>query len=311
MNSQLRLSHDLCQQIALQAGSSFYYTFCLLPKPQYRAMCALYAFMRRTDDLSDDPPTPSGSAEQTLRDQQLALEKWHSEFDLAIRQQKANHGIWPALLETVEQFQIEPEWLEATIQAASQDLTPRQFPTWESLSDYCYQVAGVVGLCCIRIWGSRDPASDQLAIVNGEAFQLTNIIRDVLIDAQMGRNYVPLSEWETHQLNWDQLLTGEVPLSDYEPMINALIARNRMLYKQSANLASLLSSPGRMVFEAMRNTYQCQLELIDRQSPRLSFTPPRVSRRQKIWYLFKAYLQQHGNPQRWKIFRPQPASDFS
>ncbi len=183
--TSLDASYQYSRRIARQRAKNFYYAFLLLEKPQRNAMCALYAFMRYCDDLSDD--VAGSTTPQTM-------EKWRADMASALNGKFNDHPVWPAFHDTVVRYRIPHEYFHHMIDGVSSDLVPRKIETFDELYRYCYQVASVVGLCIVHIFGFKDPQALVLAEKCGVAFQLTNIIRDVHEDFELGRRYIPLED---------------------------------------------------------------------------------------------------------------------
>ncbi|MBV9676555.1 MAG: phytoene/squalene synthase family protein, partial [Acidobacteriaceae bacterium] len=181
-------SYRYCRQIARKRAKNFYYSFLLLEKPQRDAMCAIYAFMRQCDDLSDDP----ADSDQTKVGQSIAL--WRLQLERALRGEFDSHPLWPAFHDTVQRYQIPHRFFQEMIDGITSDLEPRQVQTYDELYRYCYQVASVVGLTIIHIFGFQSVRALLLAEKCGIAFQLTNILRDVREDAGLGRVYLPAED---------------------------------------------------------------------------------------------------------------------
>ena len=128
-----------------------------------------------------------------------------------------------ALADSQKRFNIPLELLEKLVQGTAMDVpgarSPQpggaapqlQYETFDQLYDYCYHVASVVGLICIRIFGYRDPRAEKLAEQTGVAFQLTNIIRDVKEDAELGRVYLPREDFARFGLDVHALTNGSAP----------------------------------------------------------------------------------------------------
>ncbi len=186
-NSGVAGSYSQCHQIARAARSNFYYAFYLLPKPKRDSLAALYAFMRLVDDVAD--------LGEDLQAAQQGLAKWRAAFDEAVtgRSQffdgtaakpleKPLYGereVLPALVDTMRRYNMPARYLHDLISGAEMDLTVKSYPTFDRLREYCYRVAGTVGLTCTHVFGYCDPRALDLAEKLGLAFQLTNIIRDV------------------------------------------------------------------------------------------------------------------------------------
>ncbi len=186
--NELQASYDFCVDLSRREARNFYYSFLVLPGERRRSMCALYAFLRRTDDLADAPGPVEPKAP--------AIEAWRRDLDKAL---VGNFNTWPGLLalaDSVRKHEIPLQYLHEVIDGVEMDLVPRSFATFEDLTVYCYRVASVVGLSCLHIWGYRSDGgkAEALAESCGVALQLTNIIRDVREDALQGRVYLPMDD---------------------------------------------------------------------------------------------------------------------
>src|SRR6266851_6594836 len=176
-------SYAFCRRVARTRAKNFYYSFVLLPGEQRNAMCAIYAFMRYCDDLSDEP---GASLEP--------LERWRCALVDALAGKFDAYPAWPAFYHTVERYRIPNAYFFQVIEGVKSDLEPRQLATFDELYRYCYQVASVVGLTTIHVLGFDSPEALPLAEKCGVAFQLTNILRDIGEDAARGRIYLPAED---------------------------------------------------------------------------------------------------------------------
>jgi phytoene synthase len=200
--SQLAVAYSVCRSITRTAAKNFYYAFLVLPRPKRQALCAVYAFMRRCDDIADDETLP-------LYDRRQKLAAWLDAFHRAQSGHPSDEPVLMALTDAQRRFNIRVGLLDQLAYGTAMDVegdaiateisggssAPQtlhvQYRTFDDLYQYCYRVASVVGLVCIHVFGYRDPAAEPLAERLGLAFQLTNIIRDVKEDASMGRVYLP------------------------------------------------------------------------------------------------------------------------
>ncbi len=176
-------SYQHCRNLARTAARNFYYGFALLPNAKRDALCALYAFMRCADDISD--------SNAAVTDKKEGLKAWRNTLDRALAGEFGTNPILPAFHDTMRRFNIPPAYLHDLMRGAEMDLEIDRYPTFEQLREYCYCVAGTVGLCCVHVFGFKDPSALELAPKLGIAFQLTNILRDVREDYAMGRVYLP------------------------------------------------------------------------------------------------------------------------
>jgi phytoene synthase len=174
-----------CEARAAASGSSFYYSFRLLPREKRRAITAFYAYCREVDDIVDECKDPHVA--------QAKLAWWRNEL-AQLYAGTPSHPVTQALAQHVTRFSIAQEHLEAILDGMEMDLTQTRYPDYKDLRLYCHRVAGVVGEVAAGIFGYRERATLKYAALLGLAFQLTNIIRDVGEDARRNRIYLPLDE---------------------------------------------------------------------------------------------------------------------
>jgi phytoene synthase len=192
---QIAAAYLYCREIARREARNFYWAFRVLPRHKSDAMCAVYAFMRRADDIADDE---SKSIETRRTEMATFLHYWRSTRQNLSRGASSHNPVFLALADTQRRFNIPDSLLEELVAGTTMDLelradaAPQTYATFEDLYRYCYLVASVVGLVCIRIFGYTDPRAEQFAEETGVAFQLTNILRDVKEDVERGRVYLPL-----------------------------------------------------------------------------------------------------------------------
>ncbi|HYO83604.1 MAG TPA: phytoene/squalene synthase family protein [Bryobacteraceae bacterium] len=237
--TRLEASYAYCEQVARSRAKNFYYSFVLLSKQQRLAMCAIYAFMRRCDDLSDgvDSATPA------------VMNQWRRELDNALTGNYGDHPGWPAFHDTVERYRIPTQYFHEMIDGVSSDLQPRDIETFDELYRYCYQVASVVGLTVVHVFGFESPRALELAEKCGIAFQLTNIIRDVREDQEMGRSYLPREDRERYP--------------DLRELLAFEAARARSYYEASAPLVKLVHPRSRASLWALIEIYRRLLRRIE------------------------------------------------
>ncbi len=251
MNTTLTESYAYCRRVARSRARNFYYSFVLLSRDQKNAMCAMYAFMRFCDDLSDED---GGS--------KAAIDRWRAELDEALAGRFSASPVWPAFHDAVLRYSIPHEYFHQMIAGVSSDLELREMRTFDDLYRYCYQVAGVVGLTTIHIFGFDSPHALELAETCGVAFQLTNILRDVREDAEKGRMYLPAEDLERFGVNAERLAHDErfVRLMQFEA------ARARRYYDESAPLLDLVRPRSRASLWALVQIYSRLLERIERSN---------------------------------------------
>ena len=256
--NELRASYDFCSGVSRREARNFYYSFLVLPADRRRSMCALYAFLRRTDDLAD-APGPVGPKAKALADWRLAL-------DDALASRSEGWPGWLALVDTVRAHEIPSRHLHDVIDGVEMDLSPRPFATFDDLSAYCYRVASVVGLSCLHIWGYRSNGgrAEALAEACGIALQLTNIIRDVREDALNGRVYLPRDELRRFGVDPAELAAPR-PTGRVRALLAYQGARAASYYRKAEPLASLVDPVGRPVLAAIVGIYRALLDEIVRR----------------------------------------------
>lgn len=171
-----------CTALTKRSGSNFYYSFLFLPRLRRDAMYTVYAFCREVDSAVDDAPVGTNPAE--------SLARWRDELAAAYNG-TPTQPVTISLAEHAKQLDIPRSYFEELIAGVEMDLTIRRYPTFEDLYPYCYRVASVVGLICLKVFGTRSPLATDYAVNLGLAFQLTNILRDLGTDAAQGRIYLP------------------------------------------------------------------------------------------------------------------------
>lgn len=251
----LSASFIYCRQVVRRSASSFYPAFWLLPRNQRQAMCALYTFLRITDDLSDSLEAIARKREQ--------LHAWRWQLRRALAGEYS-HPLHAALHHTVTTFGIPTEYLEEAINGVEMDLEIARYQTFDELYRYCYRVASVVGLSCIRIWGCSDARAKEYAEAAGIAFQLTNILRDLAEDAARDRLYLPLADLARFGYSETQLLRGE-RTEAFRSLMRFEVERARTYYLIARSLTQFLDAPGQAVFCLMMNTYRALLEKLEQR----------------------------------------------
>jgi phytoene synthase len=200
LTPELSASYRASEAVARSRARNFYFSFVVLPAWKRRAFCAMYAFMRQCDDISDGP----GSIEE----KKVRLEGWRKRMDAAIRGETAGGMIWPAFHDAVQRFSIPQEYFHWIIDGAEMDLGIDRYRTFDDLYQYCFRVASAVGLVCLHIYGFSAKEAEKHAEHCGIALQLTNIIRDVKEDASFGRIYLPLEDLDRFGYRPEELFAG-------------------------------------------------------------------------------------------------------
>lgn len=255
MSTDLERSYQHCRQVARERARNFYYGFRLLPKPRRDAFCAVYAFMRYSDDVADSAATVSEKAAR--------LREWRAALDRALEGEYGESLLFPALDDAARRYQIPAEYLRELIAGTEMDLSIRSYRTFDDLYQYCYRVASVVGLCSLHMMGFQNPKAKSLAERCGIAFQLTNILRDLREDAAAGRVYLPLEDFERFSYSPQQLAAG-VENQAFRELMRHEIRRARAYYAEAAPLIDMVEPESRAALWTLISIYQGVLAVIER-----------------------------------------------
>jgi squalene synthase HpnC/squalene synthase HpnD len=289
-------SYERCHNIARAAHSNFYYAFYLLPKAKRNALAALYAFNRLVDDVADEG--------RDLAAKQRGLARWRAELDQAVTgvdqcfdgnaamfladaAPSSSLAVLPALADTLERYKIPTRYLHDLISGAEMDLTIHSYATFERLKEYCYRVAGTVGLMCTHVFGFRDSRAIDLAEKLGLAFQLTNIIRDVHEDQAAGRVYLPQEDLARYGVTPEDFARGEATLGVRE-LLRFAADRAWENYQAGAALLNLIDADSRAALWLLVHTYSALLARIEAVDFAVFGERVRLSKAEKMLFIAKA-----------------------
>jgi phytoene synthase len=267
----LARAYAACRSIAKREAKNFYYAFVALPLERRNAICAIYAFMRRADDLADDETLPR-------EERRRLLDAWLAAWRQAAAGEVTGDPVFLAVRDATQRFKIPFELLDELVAGVIMDLdhanpnhvpggAPGTYATFADLYRYCYLVASVVGLVCIRIFGYRDPRAEKLAEETGIAFQLTNILRDVAEDAARNRVYLPLDELTVHGVSLEILLhraPAAPPTVSECSLLEAIAKRAEDYYRSARELLPLIEPESRPALWVLVAIYHSLLKRIER-----------------------------------------------
>ncbi len=299
---ELTAAYAHCTAIAKREAKNFYYGFLALPPHKRNAMCAVYAFMRRADDIADDEGL---TLEQRRAEMARWVESWHGE----VEEVPQDTPVFLAVRDVQRSFGVSGDLLEQLVHGTAMDLdsnppagvhriiagnrTVEQYETLESLERYCYFVASVVGLVTIRIFGCKDPRGDGYAVQLGLAFQLTNILRDVKEDAERGRIYLPAHVLEKHGVTSCDVLAASAAGRASPEMRAALAevaAHAEQKYKAREQLIPLLAPDSRPAMRVLVRIYHLLLRRIVAKQYEVFGHRVRVSTPRKLLVLARDLL---------------------
>lgn len=298
--AQLTMAYSVCRGITRTNAKNFYYAFLVLPKHKRQALCAVYAFMRRCDDIADDPTL-------SLEERRFKLSTWLAALHRVQQGEPSDDPILLALTDAQRRYTIpaglldelatgtamdveeEGSQTEAAASSAASSLTV-QYKTFDDLKVYCHRVASVVGLVCIHIFGYRDPAAEPLAEQCGLAFQLTNIIRDVKEDAAMGRVYLPEEDLAKFGLSAADLLSAP-DAARLRPLLALEADRAREFYQAGEQLIPYISEDSQPALWVLVNIYRKLLEKIAARQYDVFSGKVTLTVSEKLRVLGKGFLQ--------------------
>jgi phytoene synthase len=291
--SQLHMAYSVCRGITRSRAKNFYYGFLVLPKRKRQALCAVYAFMRRCDDIADDPSLSAS-------DRRQKLDAWVEAFHSALAGLPTDDPILLALTDAQRRFAISVGLLDQLAFGTAMDTEenpdhgtpsrPIQYGSFQELERYCYNVASVVGLVCIRIFGYNDPAAEPLAEKCGLAFQLTNIIRDVKEDAGVGRVYLPEEDLAHFGVSSTELSNAPDP-ARIRPLLELEAQRAFENYRAAEELIPLIQEDSQPALWVLVTIYRSLLEKIVRLNYDVFTRKVSLSTREKLTILGKGFLQ--------------------
>jgi 15-cis-phytoene synthase len=294
---QLVMAYSVCKGITRTSAKNFYYAFLVLPRRKRQALCAVYAFMRRCDDIADDPTL-------ALPDRRQKLDTWLDALHRAQQGEPTDDAILLALTDAQRRFAIPAGLLDELAHGTAMDVEQEensaqttsapgltiQYRTFQDLRLYCYRVASVVGLVCIHIFEYRDPAAEPLAERCGLAFQLTNIIRDVKEDASMGRVYLPEEDLAKFQISGSELLTTPDP-ARFRPVLALEADRAREFYSSGDALIPYVAEDSQPALWVLVTIYRSLLEKIAEKQYDVFSAKISLSTSEKLRILAKGFLK--------------------
>src|ERR1039458_4717370 len=281
MSVSLEESYALCGRIARKTGKNFYYSFLVMPREKRAAQCAIYAFMRRSDDIADGAANPAVALE--------GLHQWRSQVAAALNGDAAGDPILPALADTVRRYRIPQHYFHELLDGTEMDQTTMRYATFDDLYKYCYRVASAVGLVVLPVFGFKDETALVPAEACGIAFQLTNILRDVKEDAQMGRVYLPLEDLRRFGVSEDDILNARATPQFLE-MMKFEAARAHEYYEKAQPLLSLIDADSRGTLAVMVAIYGGILRKIEESNFAVFERRIRLGTTEKLWIVGKNWM---------------------
>ena len=289
-SNELACAYAACRTIAKREAKNFYYAFIALPIERRNAICAIYAFMRQADDLADDESLPRD-------ERRIKLNAWLAAWRQAAAGGATADPVFLAVRDATQRFAIPLKLLDELVDGVAMDLDragesahssneapcpvlstpfveragsseapPDTYATFADLYQYCYLVASVVGLVCIRIFGYSGQRAEKLAEETGIAFQLTNILRDVSEDAARNRVYLPLTDLAAHGVALESLLhraSSAPPTAAERALLASIAERAEQYYHSASELLPLIDRESRPALWVLVSIYHALLKRIE------------------------------------------------
>ena len=236
------------------SGSSFHYSFTLLPREKRQGIEAVYAFCRVIDDAADEAAGDTGRAAAALALHRQEIGRCYTGTPTL--------PVARSLQECIRRFAISRQPFDELLDGVEMDLRTFRYATFDELRVYCYRVASTVGLICLSIFGCREARSSDYAVDLGIALQLTNILRDLRTDALRGRIYVPLEEIDRFGYSEAGLLAG-VRNASFLALMRHQVDRARQHFESAARILPAGDRPRLLAAEVMGAIYRRLLRRIE------------------------------------------------
>jgi 15-cis-phytoene synthase len=263
-------SYAQCIEVTKERAKNFHFAFTVLPKERYRGICALYAYTRTADDLSDDESDPKKALENSRA--------WRAAFDNALTgdfsappvlcapgmKEQAPLGILPAVADTMARYKIPTVYMHDLITGTEMDAHKKRYEKWDDSYLYCYRVASVIGMMTIHVFGFENPKAIPMAEKTGIAFQMTNILRDLVEDAGRDRIYLPLEDLCAHDISEAELLAAK-DSPKLRKLVKFEVERTKVFYEQGRELVPLIAKESRDALGSLVAIYRRLLDEIERR----------------------------------------------
>ena len=269
-------AYDYCEQITRNEARNFYYAFITLPMRKKRAIYTAYAFCRRCDDAVDN--NESTTEKKRLLDEIENNLKSGINLDKLILE---NNPIILATCAIIKEFNIPQQYFFDVIQGVRMDIEFTTFNSFDEVKEYCYKVASVIGLICIKIFGYSNPKAIDYAIDFGLAMQLTNILRDILDDLNENRCYLAFEEMDKFNYSINQLRES-LYNDDFIQMMKFEVDRAKRYFESGSRLLPLVDTDSRICLVILSTIYSKILKKIERSNYNIFQTNYRLNTFEKL-----------------------------
>lgn len=275
---------ETSQQITRKSASNLALAFVLLPREKRDAMAGLYAFCREVDDVADEDTV-------AVPERQKSLNLWRKDIQNACLNGTAELPVNRELVPIIRRFNLPLNLFEELIKGVEMDLSISRYPTIEALEHYCYRVASVVGLLSIEIFGYSNPSAKLYADHLGKALQLTNILRDVRVDAERGRIYLP-QDWMGQNGVLEEDILNFRYTDNYRNLALQMAGRVHEHYLKAREILTREDRRSMIAAELMGTVYWRLFKKLEARNFNV-FGPEltRLSKPQKIFLIFKTWFR--------------------
>jgi phytoene synthase len=270
--------------ITRKSASNLALAFRLLPREKRDGMSALYAFCREVDDVADEETVPTA-----LRRERLAA--WREDVRRACEGKPCDFGVNRELQPVIKRYGLPFQLFNDILLGVEMDLDIQRYEDFESLELYCYRVASAVGLLSIEIFGYQNPACREYAVFLGKALQLTNILRDVRVDAERGRIYLPTREMEQHAVTPEEIFAGSYT-PRFVALASAVASRAKYFYRQARQTLPAVDRRSMVAAELMGSVYwQLLIKLEHCRFDVFGPRPTRLGKGHKLFLIAQSWLR--------------------
>jgi phytoene synthase len=269
---------DYVTQVVAKANTSFYWGMRVLPPERRLAMFAIYAFCREVDDIAD------GDAPEAFKREQLG--HWRDEIE-ALYAGRPSHPITRALSNAITAYDLPKAEFMAMIDGMETDAQEAILGMeFSDLLLYCRRVAGAVGMLSVPVFGDNSANAQRLAVVQGEALQLTNILRDIVEDADRNRLYLPhelldkagIASREPHEVARDPRLAA---------VCHELCILAQHKYREASYLMDQCAPKAMKPARLMMEVYRAYLRALERRGWKKLDQPIKIGKLTKLWIMVR------------------------
>jgi phytoene synthase len=270
--------------VTRKSASNLALAFVLLPREKRDAMSGLYAFCREVDDIADNDSTP-------VEERRQKLAAWRADIRRACGEGKPEFVVNQELKPIIARYHLPFNLFDELIQGVEMDLDTNRYHNYQELELYCYRVASVVGLLSIEIFGYQNPACKEYAVYLGKALQLTNILRDVRVDAERGRIYLPLDELKRFQVSPEEILNFQYS-SRFQQLAASVADRARDFYRLARETLPPADQRAMVAADLMGSVYWRLLEKLQRRRFEVfGPSPTRLNKGQKLLLILRTWCR--------------------